>query len=53
MVTQQYDYWVDGHYIAATTPSEAYEWCVSRYGHHPETVRPWTSEDQDELDRDD
>lgn len=44
------DFWVDGHYIFADTAVEARVICHHIYGHMPETVRPWTDEDQAELE---
>lgn len=45
------NYWVDGHYVFADTPEEAVAWVFDTYGHRAESVRPWTDEDQAELDR--
>lgn len=46
-----YDYWVDGHYILAETPEAAKREVRHLYNHEPESVRRWTAEDQEELER--
>lgn len=43
-------YFVDGHCIDAQNIEDAVSACESMYGHTPEIVRPWTAEDQADLD---
>lgn len=43
-----YDYYVDGHAIAARNPEEAAREVQRLYGHTPEIVRPWTADDEQE-----
>lgn len=45
------DYWVHGHFIGScTSPEEALAEASRLYGEKFEDVRPWTEEDQAELD---
>ena len=44
------DYFVDGHFISAQNVEDAVSACESVYGFTPDTVREWTTEDQEELD---
>ncbi len=45
------DFWVDGHFIGgARDADEASAEVLRLYGHQAEIVRPWTPEDQAELD---
>lgn len=51
MTQNNTDWWVDGHYIAADSAEEALDTVRSEYAPRvPETVRPWTGDDQIALD---
>lgn len=44
-------WWVDGHFIVAHTSTAALEEVRRLYApYEPEIVRPWTDDDQAELD---
>jgi len=44
------EWWVDGHFIAASGARAALNEAARLYEFTPESVRPWTEEDQAELD---
>lgn len=44
------DWWVDGHFVSAPTADEARAEARRLYGFTPETVRHWTSHDQERMD---
>jgi cyclopropane fatty-acyl-phospholipid synthase-like methyltransferase len=44
------DYWVDGHFITARNEEHARAEVRRLYDYEPEQVRPWTDDDQDDLD---
>ena len=46
-----FEWYVDGHYVFAESEQEALQAVFYDYGHRADTVRPWTDEDQAELDR--
>ena len=41
------DYWIDGHYVAATDEDDARAEVRALYDHEAETVRPWTNADEE------
>lgn len=46
------DWWVDGHFISAWTAEEALAEVRRLFdGYEPQEARPWTKEDQAELER--
>ncbi len=47
------DYWVDGHYIIAANPDAARAEVKFLYGYDAFAVRPWTAQDQADLDAED
>lgn len=44
-ITRSYDWWVDGHYIAAQSAEQAKRIAARLYDFEPETVRRWMSLD--------
>lgn len=44
------DWNVDGHFISAPTADQAVREAATLYHYSPESVRPWTSVDQEWLD---
>jgi hypothetical protein len=44
------DWWVDGHYVFATSARDALTEAGALYGYEAEEVRPWTAADQANLD---